>query len=105
MEKNLYEILKSHTNKESKILDLGTGGGEKVIGYFPECAEILATDFSEGMIETANKNLKESDYEFLLKARYGDGIDSDMLFTGRIRDGFIAIVLLIFVFIKLKKLA
>jgi ubiquinone/menaquinone biosynthesis C-methylase UbiE len=57
---NLYEILNKVTNKDSKILDLGTGGGEKVIECFPECEEILATDFSEGMIETANKNLKES---------------------------------------------
>ena len=46
------------------------------------------------------KNLKESDYEFLLKARYGDGIDSDLLFTGRLRDGAIGIVLCIFFFIN-----
>jgi len=46
------------------------------------------------------KTLKESDYEFLLKARYGDGIDSDLLFSARIRDGFIAIVLCIFFFIN-----
>ncbi len=57
---DLYEILKKLANKESKILDLGTGGGEKVLRSFPECAEILGTDFSEGMIETANKNLRES---------------------------------------------
>ena len=46
------------------------------------------------------KALKESDYEFLLKARYGDGIDSDLMFTNRIREGAIAIVLLIFLFIN-----
>ena len=57
---NFYEILNKLANKDSKILDLGTGGGEKVLRFFPECKEILATDFSEGMIETANKNLKES---------------------------------------------
>ena len=57
---DLYEILKKLSNKDSKILDLGTGGGEKVLKSFPDCAEILGTDFSEGMIETANKNLKES---------------------------------------------
>lgn len=57
---DLYEILKKVTNKKSKILDLGTGGGEKVLEFFPECSEILATDFSQGMIETANKNLKLS---------------------------------------------
>ena len=46
------------------------------------------------------KTMKETDYEFLLKARYGDGIDSDRLFTNRIRDGAIAMVMCIFVFIN-----
>ena len=46
------------------------------------------------------KTLKESDYEFLLKARYGDGIDSDRLFSARIRDGAIVMVLCIFLFIN-----
>lgn len=46
------------------------------------------------------KTFKESDYEFLLKARYGDGIDSDRLFSGRIRDGAIGIVACIFLFIN-----
>ena len=57
---DLYDELKKVTNKDSKVLDLGTGGGEKVLEFFPECAEILGTDFSEGMIETANKNLLAS---------------------------------------------
>ncbi len=46
------------------------------------------------------RTMKESDYEFLLKARYGDGIDSDRLFSLRIRDGMIAIVVVIFLFIN-----
>ena len=57
---NLYEILNKLANKESKILDLGTGGGEKVLKSFPECKEILGTDYSEAMINTANKNLINS---------------------------------------------
>ena len=57
---DLYEILKKIANKDSRILDLGTGGGEKVIEFYPNCKEILATDFSEGMIETAKKNLEKS---------------------------------------------
>ena len=57
---DMYEILKEITDENSKILDLGTGGGEKVLAKFPEVAEILGTDFSEEMIKTANKNLKES---------------------------------------------
>lgn len=46
------------------------------------------------------KTLKESDYDFLLKAKYGDGIDSDRLFSARIRDGAIAGVMCIFMFIN-----
>ena len=57
---DLYEILNELANEESKILDLGTGGGEKVLSCFPQAKEILGTDFSEGMIETANKNLELS---------------------------------------------
>lgn len=57
---DLYELLRKVTKKNSKILDLGTGGGEKVIKEFPEAKEILGTDYSPAMIETANKNLKES---------------------------------------------
>lgn len=55
-----YEILNDLATKDSKILDLGTGGGEKVIKRFPECSEIIGTDYSKEMIKTANKNLKES---------------------------------------------
>ena len=57
---DLHEVLKKLSTRESKILDLGTGGGEKVISLYPDCAEILGTDFSSGMIETANRNLKRS---------------------------------------------
>jgi len=55
------EEIKKHTKKDSKILDLGTAAGEKVLKRFPECAEILGTDFSEEMIKAANKNLEKSD--------------------------------------------
>lgn len=53
------EIVK-HSNENSKILDLGTAAGEKVLKYFPDCLEILGTDFSKEMIKEANKNLEES---------------------------------------------
>ena len=51
--------LEKLVNKDSVILDLGTGGGEKVLTY-PVVREIVATDFSEGMIETAKMNLLDS---------------------------------------------
>ena len=56
----MYEILKNNCNILSKVLDLGTGGGEKVLANFPEAQEIIATDFSEEMIKTANYNLENS---------------------------------------------
>lgn len=43
--------------------------------------------------------LKEDDYAFLVKAKYGDGVDPDVLFQKRIRNGLIVIVLMVFVFI------
>ncbi len=60
---DFYKIIKDNTEPSYKILDLGTGGGEKVINDFPVCQEILGTDFSEEMIKTANKNLKKSNRE------------------------------------------
>lgn len=57
---DMYEKLKEFTNKNSKVLDLGTGGGEKVLACFPEVSEVLGTDFSKEMIKTAKKNLTSS---------------------------------------------
>ncbi len=57
---DLYEILNELATKDSRILDLGTGGGEKLLKYFPQAKEILGTDCSEGMIETAKNNLERS---------------------------------------------
>ena len=57
----IYEsVVKKHIKKNSKVLDLGTAAGEKVLKYYPECREILVTDFSETMIKNANENLKVS---------------------------------------------
>ena len=55
---DFYEKIKSHTNKDSVCLDLGTGGGEKVLKYYPEVGKIYATDFSQEMIKTAIENAK-----------------------------------------------
>lgn len=57
---DMYEVLRRNSNLNSKILDLGTGGGEKLLENFPEVEEILGTDFSEEMIKTANNNLINS---------------------------------------------
>ena len=55
---DFYEKIKGYTNKDSICLDLGTGGGEKVLKYYPEVGKIYATDFSGEMIKTANENKK-----------------------------------------------
>ena len=57
---DFFETLKKISKPTDKLLDLGTGGGEKLLKYYPEVSEILATDYSIGMIETANNNLKKS---------------------------------------------
>ena len=75
---DLYEILNKLADKNSKILDLGTGGGEKVIECFPECEEILGTDISKEMIKTANKNLKISGRKNIT-FRVMDNLDMEVL--------------------------
>lgn len=57
---DMYSILNNVANKEDYILDLGTGGGEKVLNCFPDVAKIIGTDLSAEMIKTANENLKIS---------------------------------------------
>ena len=57
---DLSKILNEKATKKSRILDLGTGGGEILIDEFPEALEIVGTDFSPEMIKTANKNLKKA---------------------------------------------
>lgn len=70
---DFYEKIKEYTNKDSICLDLGTGGGEKVLKYYPEVVKIYATDFSEEMIKTANENLK------LYPTRYVEFMQMDNL--------------------------
>ncbi len=44
--------------------------------------------------------LKEEDYDFLVKAKYGDGLDADVLYQKRIKNALIIIVLLIFIMLS-----
>lgn len=57
---NYEEEIKNTIKKDSKVLDLGTAAGEKVLKYYPVCTEILATDYSKEMIKTALVNLEKS---------------------------------------------
>ena len=56
---DFYEKIRENTNENSLCLDLGTGGGEKVLTRYPEVGMIIATDFSKAMIETAKQNAKK----------------------------------------------
>lgn len=73
---NMYEIINKNAKEDSKILDLGTGGGEKVLYKFPKAKEIIGTDFSEEMIKTARENLKKSKKENI-KFRIMDNLKMD----------------------------
>jgi len=43
--------------------------------------------------------LKESDYDFLVRSKYGEGVDPNVLFQKRTKNAFIVIVFFIFLFI------
>lgn len=54
---DMYEEVSKYANENSLILDLGTGGGEKVLNNMPKnVGMIIGTDLSQAMIETAKKN-------------------------------------------------
>ena len=53
---NFYEKIEENTNEKSLCLDLGTGGGEKVLNNYPNVGMIIATDFSKKMVKTAKEN-------------------------------------------------
>ena len=55
---DFYKKIKENTNEKSLCLDLGTGGGEKVLKNYPNVGMIIATDFSKEMLKTAKLNLK-----------------------------------------------
>lgn len=56
---DFYKEIKKHTNEKSLCLDLGTGGGEKVLKNYPKVGMIIATDFSKEMLKTAKENQKK----------------------------------------------
>ena len=83
----IYEDeIKKRVNENTRILDLGTAAGEKVLKKFPDCAEILGTDFSNEMIKTANKNLLQSGRKNI-SFRVMDNLKMDVLLqrSGRAR--------------------
>ena len=44
--------------------------------------------------------LKEDDYDFLVKAKYGDGLDANKLFEKRVKDSLLILVVVFFISIS-----
>lgn len=66
---DFYNKIQENSNGNSICLDLGTGGGEKLLKKYPNVRLVIGTDFSKEMIKTAKKNLKKSkrkDIKFIL---------------------------------------
>lgn len=57
---NIYKKIKEYSKKDFICLDLGTGGGEKLIEKYPEVKKVIGIDNSKKMIQTAKANLKRS---------------------------------------------
>lgn len=77
---DLYTILNKEATKNSYILDLGTGAGEKLLKNFPEVKKIVGTDFSPEMIKTAQFNLEKSkrkNIEFRVMDNLNMNIEND----------------------------
>lgn len=55
-----YSKIREYSDESSLCLDVGTGGGEKVLRRYPDVGYIIATDYVEEMVKTAKKNLAEN---------------------------------------------
>jgi SAM-dependent methyltransferase len=57
---DFYEEVKQICKPNDILLDIGTGGGEKVLGIASSILLLVGIDNSNGMIKTAKSNLKKS---------------------------------------------
>ena len=71
-----------------------------VILFIMEYSKKLSTNKFINENKQYFKFLKEDDYEFFLKARYGGKVDPEKAFMGRVRNGLLATVALLFVFLS-----
>lgn len=55
---DFYEEVKKLCRPNYKLLDIGTGGGEKILALADSLREIVGIDISAGMIKTAQNNLR-----------------------------------------------
>ena len=70
-----------------------------IILFVLEYTKKIDTKRFIGETEPYFRFLMEDDYRFLLSVRYGDDVDVNKLFSLRVRDGVITIVVLVFVFL------
>ena len=82
-----YDQIRQNTNANSLCLDIGTGGGEMVLTEYPEVGMIIATDFSEEMIKTANQNLQKAMQEAIKqKVKFAQMDNLNMTFPSNLFD-------------------
>ena len=70
-----------------------------IILFVLEYTKKIDTKKFIGEAEPYFRFLMEDDYKFLLSVRYGDDVDVNKLFSLRVRDGVVTIVILVFVFL------
>lgn len=80
---DFYDKIQENTSTTSLCLDIGTGGGEKVLTRYPDVGMVIATDFSQEMIKTAKENLNK-DPNKKVKFTYMDSMN--MKFPNEIFD-------------------
>ncbi len=57
---DFYQIVKENCKKNYRLLDIGTGGGEKILKIASKVKQVVGIDLSQEMIKVANKNLIKS---------------------------------------------
>ncbi|WP_058307632.1 class I SAM-dependent methyltransferase [Gracilibacillus massiliensis] len=57
---NFYDEVQKRSKKTDVLLDIGTGGGENIIRISSSLLLSIGIDLSNGMLETAESNLKHS---------------------------------------------
>lgn len=57
---NYVKIVLSHLNKQKTLLDIGTGGGEKLATHAPRVRYAVAIDNGRNMVETAKRNFHKN---------------------------------------------
>lgn len=71
-----------------------------ILLYILEVNQQISTSKFVADTEPYFRFLMEDDYRFLATLRYGSDVDIDKLYSKRVRDGLIVIVLIVFIFLQ-----